>query len=146
MRVMVVEDGHEYSEAFNRFVPEVEWVRVDSGAQAAVAAEKEAFDAIFMDMCFDRVPIEALLGDWEVTTDQFNGDRARARAHLQDHQGLFIIDALRRADIRLPIVVSWDFSAEPKRWERMTSRYRPIDFVRDADGPRAIEARVRALV
>jgi len=145
MRVLVVEDGFEYVEAFRRFVPGVEWVRAGTGGAALRMAGDQPFDALFMDMCFDRAPANALLGDLAAVAGAVGGGQSRALRHLQDHQGLYILRALRDDGVTLPALISYDFSSEPRRWRRVRSEHHPVDYVSDAEGPVAMAYKLQTL-
>jgi CheY-like chemotaxis protein len=145
MRVLVVEDGHEYTETLSRFLPDVTWERAGSGPDALQKLAAGAYDAVFSDMRFDRVPDEQLLGDIAETSDQFNGDAVQARRHLQDHQGTYVLAAIRQAGHPLPVLMSYDFEGEPKRWERLKKRHGRVDYLPDQASPAEILRRLRAL-
>lgn len=139
MNVLIVEDGFEYVETLSRFLPEVSWTRAGSGGEALELLQGDgAFDAIFLDMRFDRIAEEDLLGDLAATADRFNGDPVQARAFLQDHQGVYVLDAIRGAGCTLPVVISYDFSQEPRRWQRLSQRHGPVGFLPDVAGPDAV--------
>lgn len=140
MRVLIVEDGHEYTETWGRFVQGVTLTRAGNGPEALGLLEAEQFDVVVLDMRFDRVADEVLLGDWDQVLDRCNGDPVRARAFLQDHQGNYILAALRDAGVALPVVFSHDFSEEPRRWTHVEARFAPVSFLSDAAGPAAIRA------
>ena len=145
MKVLVVEDGHEYTETLSRFLPDVAWERAGSGPEALTKLAVGAYDAVFSDMRFDRVPDDQLLGDVADTADQFNGDPVQARRHLQDHQGTYVLAAIRQAGHALPVLMSYDFEAEPKRWERLKQRHGRVDYLPDQASPGEILRRLRAL-
>jgi DNA-binding response OmpR family regulator len=152
MRVLVIEDGSEYTETLSRFLADgFTWVRAGSGPeglealQAAESAAAEGFDAVFLDMRFDRVAEEALLGDVEATADRFNGDPVQARRFLEDHQGMYVLAALREAGLSVPVLLSYDFDGEPRRWAGLASRHGPVDYLPDNASPSDIAARLRAL-
>jgi hypothetical protein len=146
MRLLVIEDGQEYSNLFSRFLPHIERVRAGSGGEALALLTQRSFDAVYLDMRFDRIPEASLLGDFEATIDQFGGDPRQALAHLQDHQGVYVLHALRSAGFTQPVMLSYDFSAEQARWERLRARYGPVEQVRDLDGPTQIEERIHAMI
>jgi len=146
MRVLAIEDGYEYSDLLRRFLPDLSLQRAGGGAEALAAVAASPPDAIVLDMRFHRVADAVLLGDRQALTDRFAGDRARARAWLQDQQGLYILSALREAECRVPVLISYDFSAEPSRWERLVARYAPVDYVADLVGPAGLRERLRALI
>jgi CheY-like chemotaxis protein len=142
-RVLVVEDGEEYIRNLGRFLPTTfQLTRAGSGGEALAALEGEAFDVIFLDMRFDRVPAEALLGDLEAVSDRFNGDLVRAQRFLEDNQGAYVLVALREAGCTLPVVFSHDFTDEPRRWANLEARYAPLDYLPDNAGPEDVSERL----
>jgi DNA-binding LytR/AlgR family response regulator len=145
MRVLIVEDGFEYSETLRRFLPDIEWERAGGGPEALARLAGEAFDAVFLDMRFDRVEEDALLGDLAAVADRFNGDPVQARAFLQDHQGVYVLAALREAGHALPALVSYDFGGEPRRWSRLAAEHAPVDYLPDVAGPVEIRSRLLTL-
>ena len=147
MRVLVIEDGYEYSETLGRFLSEdFEWVRAGSGPQGLAALEDgSTYDVVFLDMRFDRAPEGELLGDVEAIADRFNGDPVQARRFLEDHQGNFVLKALRDAQQVIPVLLSYDFDGEPRRWQRLVERYGPVDYLPDNASPADISSRLRAL-
>lgn len=146
MRVLVVEDGYEYSETLARFLPDgFTWERAGSGPRALTRLADEAFDAVFLDMRFDRAPEGELLGDLEEMADRFNGDPVQARRFLEDHQGNFVLAAIRESGSAVPVLLSYDFDGEPRRWERLAQRYGPVDYLPDNASPADISARLRSL-
>jgi CheY-like chemotaxis protein len=145
-RVLVVEDGQEYSDAFTRFLSSAFYFeRAGSGAEA-LSRLSEGFDAIFLDMRFDRVPAAALLGDLNSLLDRFNGDANRARRFLEDNQGTYILAAIRAAGFRQPAVISHDFGGEPRRWANLLRLHAPLGWLPDNAGPEVVKRRLRELV
>ena len=69
----------------------------------------------------------------------------QGRRFLEDHQGNYILDAIRRAGHTLPVLLSYDFDAEPRRWERLAARYGPLDYLDDVAGPADVAARLDRL-
>jgi len=147
MRVLVIEDGFEYSETLAQFLPEgFTWVRAGSGPAALNTLAEQSFEVIFLDMRFDRAPENELLGDLEQVSDRFNGDPVQARRFLEDHQGNYILAALREAGRSEPVLMAYDFDGEPRRWERIAARFGPVDFLPDNASPAYISSRLHALV
>ncbi len=143
VQVLVVEDGHEYTRNLERFLPEgFVFQRAGSGAEA-LAALPGPFEVVFMDMRFDRVASTALLGDLEATTERFNGDGQRARSFLEDNQGAYVVAALRAAGCTLPVIFSYDFGGEPRRWANLERMHGPLDYLADNAGPEEVSARLR---
>lgn len=146
MRVLVIEDGFEYSETLQRFLGDAfEWERAGSGPQAFQQLQGEEPDVIFLDMRFDRSPQDEMLGDLEEVADRFNGDPVQARRFLEDHQGNYILAALRDRGCTIPVLWSYDFDSEPRRWSRLQQRYAPVDYLPDNASPTEIQTRLRRL-
>ncbi len=147
MRVLVIEDGFEYSETLGRFLADgFTWERAGSGPQGLQRLAEGGIDAVFLDMRFDRTPEDQLLGSLQEVADRFNGDPVQARQFLIDHQGNYVLAALRAAHVTVPVLLSYDFDAEPRRWERVAARFGPVDFLPDNAGPDDISRRLVALV
>lgn len=145
LKLLVVEDGEEYTAMLTRFLSDAFAVtRAGSGGEALLHLAAGAYDVVFLDMRFDRVAPGLLLGDLAATTDRFNGDPVRARQFLEAHQGTYILDAIRAAGCTLPAVFSYDFDAEPRRWEAVKARYAPVDYLPDNAPPATIRQRLGA--
>lgn len=146
MKVLVVEDGFEYSDLLVRFLADgFSWARAGSGQAALRALVESEFDAVFLDMRFDRAPERELLGDLAEISDRFNDDPLQARRFIEDHQGTYILAALRDAGRPEPVLMSYDFDGEPRRWERLSKRYAPVDYLPDNASPGDIACRLRRL-
>ena len=65
---------------------------------------------------------------------------------LETHQGVYILAAIREKGCGLPVLISYDFSAEPKRWRHLESRYSPLQYLSDNVGPDQIRAALKALL
>ena len=134
MRVLVVEDGLEYTTSFERFIgAPFEFVRAGSGREALEALATGSFDLLFLDMRFDRAT--ELLGDLQALVDRYNGDSARARRFLEDNQGAYVLAAIRDAGHGQPALMSYDFDGEPRRFENLRARYGPLAYLTDTAGP-----------
>lgn len=145
MRVVVIEDGFEYSETLARFLPDgFQWERAGNGAEGLRMLEGGGYDAVFLDMRFDRVQPGELLGDLESTADRFNGDPVQAQQFLEDHQGLFVLAAIREHGLQVPVLLSYDFDGEARRWERIAERQGPVDYLADNASPADIAAKLRS--
>ncbi|MEQ1505958.1 MAG: hypothetical protein ABMB14_27225 [Myxococcota bacterium] len=147
LRVLVVEDGAEYTECFTRFLTEgFTFDRAGSGPAALAKLGAAPYDAVVLDMRFDRAPESELLGDVDDLADRFNGDVVQARRFLEDQQGTYVLAAVRQAGHTLPVLMSHDFSDEPRRWERLASRHGAIAYVPDNASAADVGAAIRALV
>ena len=136
LRVLVVEDGDEYLDNLSRFVTGPVYVQVHDGAAAVAELAKGEVDLVYLDMRFDRIPREDLLGDHAAAAEQHNGDSKRAWRYLQNHQGLFILDAIRRAGGGgIPVILAYDFSREGARLSHLQKSHPRLWWVPDAVTP-----------
>jgi len=143
-RVLVIEDGFEYSEMLERFLSsDFDFERAGDGATSLTRFD-QGFAGIFLDMRFDRVSPDQLLGDLAATTQRFHGDVGRARRFLEDNQGTFVLAALRAAGCTLPVVFSHDFSSEPRRFRHLQRLHGPVGYLPDSASPEAIRAALSA--
>jgi DNA-binding NarL/FixJ family response regulator len=123
IRVLIVEDGDEYLHNFRAFLGDhFELVQAHDGRAACRLAREVSPDIVYLDMRFDRTPVEDLLGDLVALTERFNGDLSRARRFAQDNQGLYVLRALRESQCTVPAIISYDFSGEIKRFELLAAR------------------------
>ena len=85
-----------------------------------------------MDVVFDRTPKETLAGDLGALISRFGGDRSRAVRHLEENQGFYILDALAAVlPERMPVVLAFDFTAEPSRLEALRRRIPELTGLQD---------------
>jgi hypothetical protein len=140
--ILIVEDGHEYINAYTRFLAQqAAFVRAGDGPEALALLAETSFGCVVLDMRFDRA--ERLLGD-QAALEARLGDAARARKFLEDNQGTYILAGMRDAGHRLPVVLSYDFGAEPRRFANLHKRYAPLRWLDDAAGPAEIRAALSA--
>lgn len=145
--VVVVEDGDEYLTNLTTFVARgIRYVQAKSGEQACALVRAAPPDLVYLDMRFDRTPVEALLGDIVALTARFNGDVARARAFQQDNQGLFILRALRDASYRGPVILSYDFGAEERRFRALSEKDPALSYCPDYADASTIQAAIHRAV
>ncbi len=124
-RILIVEDGREYWDAFTRLAPPYacDFVRATNLEEARALLLGNAIDAVFLDVIFDRVPEEVLTGDSTNLIERFGGDRARAVRHLAEHQGFYILGALAELLYGMSaVVLAHDFAEEPQRLEALRQR------------------------
>ncbi|MDD9941010.1 MAG: hypothetical protein OXU20_08240 [Myxococcales bacterium] len=145
-RVLVVEDGDEYLQNLTRFVAGPVYLQVHTGAAALAALGEQPVDVIYLDMRFDRIDRGDLLGDVGEATRQMGGSQERAYRHLQNHQGLYILQALREAGHgHLPVILAYDFSHEQARFAHLARLHPSLTWVPDAITPEAIRSRILRL-
>ncbi len=133
-RVLVVEDGFEYIHNLTRFLgSDFAFERAGDGFAALEMLSGGGFSAIFLDMKFDRA--EKLLGDLSQLHRRFAGDESRARRFLENNQGTYVLAAIRDAGVSLPVVFSYDFDSEPRRFRNLHRRYAPLSYLTDTASP-----------
>lgn len=134
-RILVVEDGAEYVEGFERIASarglDIAFSRAGDLESARMALTSDGPDALFLDVVFDRTPEERLAGDAEALVARFGGDRARAVRHLATHQGYYILDALAPMLIGLTVVLAYDFTVESQRLEALRRRVPGLSGLQD---------------
>ena len=128
MTLLVVEDGHEYSEFVAVFLREHNAFRASSAAEALTLLGAHAIDALLMDLRWTQGDEAALCGDLEaLATRLFAGDRQRARHYLLDHQGTFILEAVRAAGHHQPALFINDMA--PQRLANLRKLYGDVRAV-----------------
>jgi CheY-like chemotaxis protein len=141
--IVVAEDGDEYITNLTTFVSEgMVYRQAKSGAQACQLIAQQRPDLVYLDMRFDRIPVEDLLGDIVQLTARFNGDVARARRFQQDNQGLFVLRAVRDAGFVGPVILSYDFSAEERRFAALKARDPALRYCPDYADANTIRATI----
>ena len=136
MKILVVEDGYEYSELLTRFLGErFEFLRAGNGEEAIAALRKEEWDVVLLDLCFDRIPVSELVGDLLSMKERFNGDVALTQQYLARNQGLYILAMMRSQQLYTPVLLSHDYSHEEARWKRLEQKYKPVRYIVDNAGP-----------
>jgi len=144
MKVLIVEDGHEYIETMSRYLGEgIHLERAGDGIQALEMLGNEHWDVVFMDMRFDRA--QRLLGEDPDLLDRFAGDSERLRRFLERHQGTYIAHAIRNSGHSIPILFSYDFGRESARWAHLRERLTSVAYVHDTAGPADVRTALKEL-
>jgi len=134
--ILVVEDGDEYLDVLTRFVDGYRYHQVHDGHHALAALKSEPIDAVYLDMRFDRIPRDRLLGDHQAQVEKFGGDTERAWSFLEKNQGLFILNHLCRSGFEdTPMVLSYDFSTQTTRWQHLAGTYANLSWLVDTVTP-----------
>ncbi len=142
--VLVIKDGHEYITNLERFLGEhFDFERAGEGPTALERLARGGVDVVFLDMKFDRAPV--LLGDEQALVQRFAGDTERARRFLEDNQGAYVLSAIREAGHTVPVLFSYDFDGEPRRFRNLSRRHGPLDYLTDTAGPADIRAALARL-
>jgi hypothetical protein len=137
LTLLVVEDGTEYTDAFRSLAATaprfpIELVRAGDCEEARRALSERSVDAVFLDVVFDRTPPERLVGDLESEIRRFGGDQRRAERHLAENQGFYLFNDLAPLlPEAVPVVLAYDFSAEPERLAALRKRRERLSGVPD---------------
>jgi hypothetical protein len=137
LTLLVVEDGTEYTDAFRSLAASdprspVELVRAGDCEEARRVLSERSVDAVFLDVVFDRTPPERLVGDLESEIRRFGGDQRRAERHLSENQGFYLFNDLAPLlPEAVPVVLAYDFSAEPERLAALRKRRERFSGVPD---------------
>lgn len=145
--VLVVEDGDEYLTNLSTFVSNgIEYRQARSGIEACRMVAQKRPDLVYLDMRFDRTPEEELLGSMVELTARFNGDVSRARRFQQDNQGLFVLRALREAGFVGPVILSYDFGPEERRFRALAAKDPALSYCPDYADATTIRKAILAAV
>ena len=139
-RILVIEDGLEYSERFSRLLgSQFQFTRAGSFAEALAALENEPIDALILDLDFRRTPRESLIDE--------RGEIARAEdaAALAAVQGILILRALRSRSIDRPAVLCADLD-DAAQAARLCAALSPLQLSPSSEGLPALASRLRALI
>jgi hypothetical protein len=137
LTLLLVEDGTEYTDAFRSLATTdprfpIELVRAGNYEEARRVLSERSVDAVFLDVVFDRTPPERLVGDLETQIRRFGGDQRRAERHLAENQGFYLFNDLAPLLPKsVPIVLAYDFSAEPERLAALRRRRERLSGVPD---------------
>lgn len=142
--VLVIEDGVEYVEFARAFLGhafEFRYAVSLADALAVLEHSRSACHAFFVDLRFERAPLDALLGDVDaIASELFGGDTARARRWVKDQQGALILGALRERGYPQRAVFVHDFPRQ--RLANLARLHGDVRAVPRFDA-RAIEAALR---
>jgi CheY-like chemotaxis protein len=146
--ILIVEDGSEYTEAFRRLAlteqTGIDLLRAGDAHEAGRLLGQQTVDAIFLDVVFDRTPPDRLAGDSRALEERFAGDRARAQQHLARRQGFYIADAIAdRIPKNIPVVLAFDFSAEPERLAALRQRLPRLEGIAEGTAITEVLNRLR---
>jgi CheY-like chemotaxis protein len=109
--VLIVEDGDEYREFFERHLFGYRLLQARNAPASEEALKKNSIDVIVLDLRFDRIPREELIGDvLEISRERFGQDTDLSEAwrYLADNQGFLIAKYLRGKGYDEPILIIED--------------------------------------
>jgi hypothetical protein len=138
-QLLVIEAGDELLPFVEHFFADELAIRsCRSGREALERLTTQPVDAFLLDLRFERSPEEELLGDLAgIAERRFAGSRERACAYLREHQGTFVLAALREAGHDGPAVFVHDFT--PRQLSNLRRLYGRVEAVPSFDA-RRIEA------
>ncbi len=147
MRVLIIEDGNEYLDSLSRFVPGPVYLQAHDAEEALRVLEGGGIDLVYLDMRFDRIASDRLVGDFAQALAACNGEEERAWKYLQNHQGLFILAHLAAQGYSaLPVLISYDFGQELRRFGLLKRTYPHLDWVGDGAGPDEIRRKMHQAI
>lgn len=106
--VLIVEDGDEYLEFFERHLRGYRLLQAHDYDEAVDRLESWAVDVIVMDLRFDRIERDRLVGDvLEISRSRFGQDTDLTQAwrYMADNQGYLILRSLRAADFDEAVLI-----------------------------------------
>lgn len=132
-KLLIIEDGDEYLRFFSRYLSDFEYYQARSLADcAALFDEGISPDGLVLDLRFDRVPREDLIGDVEQMADgMFGGDPEAALRYIIDNQGYLILQQLRARGHHQPALLVADLPT--RRQENLRKLYGRIGVVPSFD-------------
>jgi CheY-like chemotaxis protein len=144
--LLIVEDGDEYLEFFERHLLGYRLVQAKNGREALDRLARSAVDAVVMDIRFDRIDRSELLGDVRALSLQRFGqdtDLTQAWHYLESRQGYLVTKAIRDAGHSVPILF---IETIPERQAANLRRmYGEIVVVPEFDAPAIHRALVEVL-
>lgn len=140
---LIVEDGDEYLEFFERHLRGYRLLQAHDAAGTWDKLRSFQVDVIVMDLRFDRIERDRLIGDvLDISRTRFGQDTdlSEAWSYMADNQGYFIIKELRSKGYDEPVLIIEQLS--PRRAENLRRLYGHITVVPEFD-PKLIH---RALI
>jgi len=109
--LLIVEDGDEYLEFFERHLRGYRLIQAHDAAETLDALKRNLVDVIVMDLRFDRIERERLVGDvLAISRTRFGQDTDLSEAwrYMADKQGFLITRTLRDKGYEEPILIIED--------------------------------------
>lgn len=135
--VLIVEDGDEYLEFFERHLRGYRLLQAHDAEETLEALRRNAVDVIVMDLRFDRIERERLVGDvLEISRSRFGQDTDLSEAwrYMADNQGFLITRRLRNEGFDEAILIIEEL---PERQVANLQRlYGRVAVVREFDARR----------
>jgi hypothetical protein len=139
---IVCEDGHEYTERFQRFLHrDFRFLRVPDGRQAEAAARTGEARGLLVDLDFRRSPAADLLGE-QGPPNQPPSPEEKARWSAT--QGILVLQHLRTQGILLPALLFADLDDRDQA-AFLERTLRPLSVVSSREGLAQLAARLREI-
>ena len=106
--VLIVEDGDEYLEFFERHLLGYRLLQAHDAAQTIEALRRNTVDVVVLDIRFDRIERDRLVGDvLEISRRRFGQDTDLSEAwrYMADNQGFLIAKTLRDQGRKEPFLI-----------------------------------------
>jgi len=149
-RLLIVEDGDEYLRFFSRHLSQFSYVQAHSHKESLEHLEQEgqSVDGIVLDIRFDRVPQDDLIGDLEEIADRMGlwgevSEQGAVWQYVIDNQGYLILQALREVGFSQPALIIADLP--PRQTENLERMYGAVGVVGSFDR-QAIERALEGLL
>ena len=139
---LVCEDGHEYTQRFERFLQrEFRFLRVPDGVQAEAAARTSGAAGVLVDLDFRRLPAADLLDE--------GGPRGRPPspeecARWSATQGILVLQYLRKRGVGLPALLFADLD-DHEQAAFLERTLATLSVVSSREGLAQLAARLRAI-
>ena len=140
---LVCEDGHEYTDRFQRFLGrDFRFLRVPGGRQAEAAIQRGSVAGLLVDLDFRRLPPSDLLGEDGPPAHPPSPEEG---TRWSAAQGILILQYLRRRGISVPALLFADLddSAQAAYLERTLA---PLAITGSREGLGQLGARLREMV
>ena len=147
-KILVVEDGTEYVDAFRRLAPqgaEVEWLHAPDAATARRLLAEHDVEAIFLDVVFDRTPSGgAGRGSARLWS---RASRATASAPSSTSRATRVSTSPRPSRPAIPpgarVLLAYDFSSDPARLEALRETLPGLEGVEEGTSASRLVRRLR---
>ncbi len=138
---VVVEDGTEYFDRFQRFLRDA-FTLVPARDFAAARAAATAADGLLLDLDFRRTPPDRLVDERGAAPQPLD---AGTRARLSEQQGILILRQLRAAGVLLPALLFADID-DAGQARFLTTSLAPLTIAGSRLGVPEIAALMRAAI
>jgi hypothetical protein len=140
-RFVVVEDGTEYRDRFQRFLGDA-FTLIPAGDFAGARAAVADADGVLLDLDFRRTPPDRLVDERGPAPQPLD---AGTRARLAERQGILILRQLRTAGVALPAILFADID-DAGQAQFLTRSLAPLTIAGSRLGIAEIAALMRAAV